>query len=331
MSGMDAAAAPLYPWLAEAWRALDGHWAAGRVPQALLIHGGVGLGKRRLAEIFAGKLLCTAAGEFACGRCAGCRLLQAGAHPDFIKVEPPEPGKAIGVDAIRHLIGDLALKPQYGGFRVILIAPAHQMNLNAANALLKTLEEPAERTAMLLLSDKPSALPPTILSRCQKLAIRLPERGSACGWLAAERPGCEAEVLLAAAQGSPLKALAMADSGVIERRRKAFSECTGLLLGREEPVTVAERWLAEPHEELIDWMMSWTLDLVRLRSAPGWKKLANADFREPLQQVSGRLDLEGLLDHWALLLQSRRALGGQANRQLLLEEVLIRWSGLART
>jgi DNA polymerase-3 subunit delta' len=320
----------LYPWLAAPWRTLGAHVESGRVPQALLIHGVAGLGKMRLAEVFAQRLLCSHPDEFACGECAGCRLFLAGTHPDFIKVQPAEPGKAIGVDSIRHLIADLALKSQYAGFRVVILAPAHQMNLSASNALLKTLEEPAERTVMLLLTEAPSALPATILSRCQKLPVPMPDRESACRWLETASPGCSAEVLLAAAQGAPLKALALAGSEVVERRRTVFAECVSLLLGKQEPVAVAERWQAQPHEEFIDWMLSWTADIIRLASAAGCRQVRNPDLREDLQPLAGRLDLETLFDHWSLLLQSRRALGGQANRQLLLEEVLIHWSGLAR-
>jgi DNA polymerase-3 subunit delta' len=319
----------LYPWLAGPWRTLGVHIESGRVPQALLIHGAAGLGKLRLAEAFAQKLLCGRPAEWACGECPGCRLFLAGTHPDFIRVRPPEPGKAIGVDAIRHLIGDLALKSQYAGFRVVILAPAHQMNLSASNALLKTLEEPAERTVVLLLTEAPSALPATILSRCQKLPLPMPDREAACRWLETASPGCAAEVLLAAAQGSPLRALALAGSNLVEKRRAAFAECVDLLLGRREPIAVAERWHGEAHEEFIDWMLSWTADLIRLGSAADCRPVRNPDLREHLQPLAGRLDLDSLFDHWSLLLQSRRALGGQANRQLLLEEVLIRWSELA--
>lgn len=324
------AGAELYPWLAEPWRTLGARIRSGRVPQALLIHGAAGLGKTRLAEVFAQRLLCGYSNEFACGECPGCRLFLAGTHPDFIQVRPAEPGKAIGVDAIRQLIGDLALKSQYAGFRVVILAPAHQMNLSASNALLKTLEEPAERTVMLLLTEAPSALPATILSRCQKLPVPMPDRETACRWLEAASPGCAGDILLAAAQGSPLKALALAGSDVVERRRAVFSECLAVLSGKQEPVALAERWQARPHEEFIDWMLSWTADLIRLASAPGCGPTRNPDLRGDLQPLAGRLDLESLFDHWSLLLQARRALSGPANRQLLLEEALIRWSGLAR-
>jgi DNA polymerase-3 subunit delta' len=329
MNGMNSAAS-LYPWLESPWRALSAHIEADRVPQALLIHGASGLGKMRLAELFAQRLLCARPDGFACGECAGCRLFLAGTHPDFIRVQPAEPGKAIGVDAVRHLISDLALKAQYGGFRVVVISPAHQMNISAANALLKTLEEPAERTVMLLLTDSPSALPATILSRCQRLPVSMPRRDLACRWLESASPGCPGEVLLAASGGAPLKALALAGSDVAGRRRTVFSECVDVLLGNDEPVAVAERWQSQPHEEIVEWMVSWTADLIRLCSVPGCNGLRNADLRDDLQPLAVQLHLQPLFDLWSLLLQAKRALSGQANRQLLLEELLIHWSGLCR-
>ena len=297
---------PLYPWLTEPWRTLGVHLESGRVPQALLIHGPAGVGKALLAEAFAQKLLCGQPAEFACGQCPGCRLFLAGTHPDFIRVQPAEPGKAINVDAIRHLIDGLALKSQYSGYRVVIVAPAHQMNLNASNALLKTLEEPAERTIMLLLTESPSALPATILSRCQKLPVPMPNREAVHGWLEKECPGAAADVLLAAAEGSPLKALALAGSEVVDRRRAVFAECAGLLRGQLDPVAVAERWQGEPHEQHIDWMISWAADLARMSSAGDECPLRNPDLRGELQVLAYRLDLYNLFEHWSLLLKTRR-------------------------
>lgn len=320
----------LYPWLADPWHTLSAHVNAGRVPQALLIQGAAGIGKLRLAELFAQRLLCQRPGEFACEACPACRLFLAGTHPDFIKVWPPEPGKVIGVDAIRQLISELALKSQFDSYRVVIIAPAHAMNISASNALLKTLEEPAERTVMLLLSEAPASLPATILSRCQRLPVAAPDSESACRWLEARQPGCGPATLLAAARGSPLKALALAGTDVTERRRTVFGEWSGVLLGREEPVAVAARWESQAHEEFVDWMLTWTMDLIRLLSAPGCGRLCNPDLREDLRTLSRRLHLPGLFDHWSLTLSSRRALSGQSNRLLLLEELLIRWARLGR-
>ncbi|CAL1239630.1 DNA polymerase III subunit delta' [Candidatus Methylocalor cossyra] len=319
----------LYPWLAESWGTLDAFLTADRLPQALLIRGAVGVGKTELAERFAQKLLCRRPGRFACGTCGGCRLFVAGNHPDFIPIRPTEPGRAIGVDSIRQLIADLALKPQYGDRRVVVIDPAQQLNGHAANALLKTLEEPAEGTVLVLLADTSAALAPTVVSRCQRLSIPTPDRSLVGRWLEQRHPGCTGAALLAAAQGSPLRAAALAASDVVERRRTAFAEWRGVVLGQKEPVAVAERWEAQPHEELLEWLLSWTADAIRLGSAPGCRPRYNPDLGDGLQVLAGRLDLQRLFEFWTLLLQARLALGGQANRQLLWEEILIRGAQLS--
>ena len=146
-------------WLAPHWQRLTGHIQSARVPQALLIVGRDGVGKARLAETFAQRLLCRTPNEYACGTCHSCRLFAAQTHPDFLRIQPEEPGKAIPVDAIRALIADLSLKPQYSGRRVVLIGMAHQLNVSSANSLLKTLEEPDEHTTLVLLTDSPQSLP----------------------------------------------------------------------------------------------------------------------------------------------------------------------------
>lgn len=324
-------ATTLPPWLEAPWRSLRSHIDADRVPHALLMHGPRGLGKAELAARFAQSLLCHGTtDDWACGQCPSCHLFLADTHPDFQKVGPEEPGKAIKVDAIRGLIGDLALKPQYGGYRIFVLDPAEQMNLNSANALLKTLEEPAERTVLVLISDRPSRLPPTILSRCQKLSIRPPRAEVARRWLERQRPGCAAEVLLSAAGGSPFKALALADTDVVERRRVVFAECEAVLAHRQDPVRIAERWLGASAEECLEWLEAWVADLIVLVMAPGCQRVRNSDLLPDLSRLSGQLSPRRLLDFRAALLDIRQALGGQVNRQLLLEEALIRWSHMDR-
>lgn len=323
-------ATPIPPWLEPVWQSLRSHIDAQRVPQALLLQGARGLGKADLAARFAQRLLCHGAEEWACGQCPACHLFMAGTHPDYQIVGPEEPGKAIKVDAIRGLIGDLALKPQYGGYRVFVLDPAEQMNLNAANALLKTLEEPAERTVLLLISERPSRLPPTILSRCQKLSIRPPKLDMAKPWLERQRPGCAAEVLLSAAGGSPYQALALADTDVVERRRRVFDECVAVLAHRQDPMRVAERWLGQSAEECLEWLEGWVADLIVLVLAPGSRRVRNSDLIPELSRLSGPLSARRLLDFRDVLLEIRQALGGQGNRQLLLEEALIRWSHIDR-
>lgn len=320
------------PWLAPSWRQLNAYVQAHRVPQALLIAGISGLGKMRLAQAFAQRLLCRRSGDVACGECVSCQLFEAQTHPDYLTVEPAEPGKAITVDAIRGLIGRLSLKPQYSGHRVVIIAPAHQMNTAAANSLLKTLEEPDEHTLMLLLTETPSALPATILSRCQRMDIAAPERRQAIDWLGKQDlSGQQAEVLLTLAQGAPLSALTLTKEGIIEQRGSFFAAWRDVLRQAEEPLLVAEKWSKFSCETLTDWMISWVIDLIRLCAAPACRTLNNPDLIESLQATARQLNLKSLFGFLELLNATKRTLAGQVNRQLVLEELLIHWSSMART
>jgi len=316
-------------WLAPQWRTLDAYVQSGRVPQALLIVGKAGVGKTILAEAFSQKLLCRSPSEYACGECVSCKLYAAQTLPDFLRIEPEEAGKIIPVDAIRGLIAKLALKPQYSGRRVVLLSPAHQMNASSANSLLKTLEEPDSHTTLLLLTEAPHLLPATILSRCQRLDIPLPERAVALAWLKEKGQGERAEVLLALARGAPLKALGLANEGIIEKRGEYFSAWQAVLERGAEPSLLAEKWVKFPVETLADWTISWTMDLIRLRAAPACRSLDNPDLADRLQAIAQKLNLPALFGYLDRLTAARRMLAGQANRQLLLEELLILWLGMA--
>jgi DNA polymerase-3 subunit delta' len=316
------------PWLMDSWMQLQRYLQEDRLPQALLIHGAPKLGKADLAVAFAHKLLCTALQPEPCGDCVGCHLFAAGTHPDFLQVAPEEEGKAIKIDAIRKLINDFALKPHYPGFRVFIIHRAESMSTSAANALLKTLEEPAERNVILLLADQIDRLPATILSRCQKLTVRPPRMDSAKSWLLAQRQDCAADVLLAAANGSPIRALELADTDVAARHQTAFDEFAGIIGRGLDPVRVAERWLGESPEECLDWAISWLADLIRLGVTGDASRTRNPDLITDMRDAGTRIGPRQLLDYWAELLNFRQALTGQINRQLLLEDALIRWSRL---
>ena len=315
-----------FPWLSASWRQLTAYLESGRIPQALLITGSSGVGKRQLAQGFAQRLLCRQPGEFACGICPSCLLLSAGNHPDLLKVEPEETGKPITVDAIRNLIEHLALKSQYDGHRCVILEPAQRMNRSAANSLLKTLEEPGERTSLLLLSDSPEELPATILSRCQRLHIATPEPAAALEWLSPRKPGKPAEVLLALAQGAPLRALELDDEALIRQRQDFFSAWRELASNRGDPVQMAEQWQKVSCETLTEWLASWTIDLIRLSADHAGVARNNPDLAEPLQAMARRLNLTKLFRYLDLVHASKKALAGQANRQLVLEELLIRWS-----
>lgn len=211
--------------------------ARERLPHALLIHGPRGVGKLALAERVAQLLLCEHADPAArpCDRCDGCRWYLAGNHPDFRRLEPeaiaklpPEPEEEEGgaaeaparrtkqpsivitIDQVRALADFLHLRSHRGALRVALVHPAEDLYPNAANALLKSLEEPPLGAVFILVSHRPARLLPTVRSRCVAVPVPVPPRHQALRWLASQ--GAEnAERWLAFSGGAPLDALKYAE------------------------------------------------------------------------------------------------------------------------
>jgi DNA polymerase III subunit delta' len=223
----------IYPWQDNLWKNLQARFAE-RVPHALLIHGPEGIGKLALAEHLAHSLLCEAAdrAQAPCGKCDGCRWFRAGSHPDYRRVEPEalalaqpsaveaeepreppsraaKPSTEIKVDQIRALDGFLSVVSHRAGRRVSLVHPVEAMNPNAANALLKALEEPQGQAHFVLVSHRPARLLATVKSRCVAIPVGLPERPVAEHWLGAQGVA-DPDRWLAYAGGAPLRAQAYA-------------------------------------------------------------------------------------------------------------------------
>lgn len=191
------------PWLEPSVHQFQRLLQSGRMPHAVLVAVDTGLGARALLEALAASALCTALTPVgACGQCKSCQLFNAGNHPDFYPIEAD--GNQIKVDQIRSLIGKLATTAQQGGMRLAVIYGAERMNHAAANALLKTLEEPGEQTLILLHTDTPAQLLPTLKSRCQKLAFQAPDNRQIATWLSAQQLATDAMWALPIA-GGPLK------------------------------------------------------------------------------------------------------------------------------
>ncbi len=173
----------MYPWLIPDWHALSQTAAAGRLGHAWLLLGDPGLGKEQLAEQLARLHLCHRPdrGE-PCGQCHSCQLFEKGHHPDLGTLATES--KTIGVEAIREICSRLQNSAQLGRGKVVIIPDAERMTESAANALLKTLEEPAGDSLLLLIASQVSRLLPTILSRCHKHVCQLPAEGETVRWLA---------------------------------------------------------------------------------------------------------------------------------------------------
>ncbi len=197
------------PWTEALEQQLKRQQHLQRMPHALCIEGPAGVGKAVVAERLVGLLLCSAEiGERPCGQCAECQLLQAGTHPDRIQVVPDTAtGKTISVEAVRRLIERISMRPQRQGAQVAVIVPADALNAAAANALLKTLEEPAPDSHLLLLASDPTRLPITVLSRCLRLPVPAPDVLQALDWLTPLTDRAEVGLALELADGRPLLAL----------------------------------------------------------------------------------------------------------------------------
>ena len=207
--------AEAYPWQDSLWQQMAGR---AQHAHAYLLHGPAGIGKRALAERLMASLLCKQpVGLEACGSCKSCSLLAAGSHPDNYILEPEEADKAIKVDQVRELVNFVVQTAQLGGRKVVLVEPVESMNVNAANALLKSLEEPSGNTILLLVSHQSSRLLPTIRSRCVQQACPLPSEVMSLEWLAKALPECsdaQRIELLTLAAGSPLAAVKLQAQGV---------------------------------------------------------------------------------------------------------------------
>jgi DNA polymerase-3 subunit delta' len=318
-----------YPWHAPLWTALQQQ--RERLAHALLLHGRPGLGKRAFALQLAQALLCeTPHGAAACGQCHGCRLYAAGAHPDLAVLGLADGARNITVDQIRTLNDFLALRPHTAERKVVVIAPAEAMNLNAANALLKLLEEPPLGSMLLLVSSHPARLPATIRSRCSRLAFKVPLPPEAAAWLRSQPGGAEAEQLLALAGGAPLRAQSLAAAGFVEQRRQCLQDMAALAAGGADPVVCAARWKDFGTATCLTWLYGFVADLIKMQVAGSGGELLNPEARDLFLGQKNKYEIRLLYDFIDVINEYLRLLGGALEELLLLEDILIRWTRIRR-
>lgn len=320
----------VYPWLEACWHHLAGYIAQQRIPQALIIKGNAGDGKLELAKLFAQALCCgePAATGLPCHSCHSCQLFKADTHPDFLTIEPNAAGKAIGVEMIRQLLGRLSLKPQFQAQRVVLINPADSLNHAAANAFLKCLEEPNERTAFLLVVEHMAKLPATVISRCQIIDMSRVNSDVALAWLQQQHIE-HGTLLLRIARGDPLLAKHYADLGMVSIYHECFHEWLELAEGGVSPVQLAEKWHKRDAVALtvvFTWMLQWLIALVK----QAYRHECLAENEKVLQVLSERLELVKVFHFYDLVLQAIPLFDTSLNTQMLIEQIFIEWSRLTK-
>lgn len=320
------------PWLEPIWDRLCAARTADRLPHALLIAGPRGVGKRQLAGQLARALLCGDPDTrgHACGRCVDCRLAVAGSHPDLQRVVPDPESKSgeIGIEPIRDLAERTSLTPSRSARKLVLIDPADRLNGAAANALLKTLEEPAGAALLCLIAEQPGRLPATIRSRCQWLKVPIPAQAEAMAWLSL-RMGlepAEAAARLRLAYGAPLRALTQVDAAFLEQRRTLFISLLGIASGERDPVGEAGAWNGVGARLSLESLEGWLCDLLRLKVSSEPPRLDDLDARGALAVLAGQVD--GAQAHRLLrrVLEARGLADSTLNPLLMLESLLIEWS-----
>ncbi len=272
----------LFPWQESDWKRL--RELAKRPVHGLLFKGNIGIGKLDLAFSYANSLLCQHPDEdgFACGKCPACHWFEQGTHPDYRLLQPDsmslenedsddiksvtgkKPSKQISVDQVRGLADFFGMSAHQGGRRVIVIHPAETMNANAANALLKNLEEPPPGLLFILISHKPQQLLPTIRSRCLSFALTAPDTGSATTWLA-EQGVKNPAATLAASGFSPLQALQSHEQLNVTERDE-------LLRAIRQPDKLDVFALADLLQKteqalVVQWLQQWCYDLSSMKLA----------------------------------------------------------------
>ncbi len=255
----------IYPWQQTVWQTVQQALQAGHLPHALLFTGEAGCGNEIFMQTLAQSLLCLQPqvhGQ-ACGQCRSCQVFKAHAHPDFMGIGLQDERQAIVIEQIRELLYFLNLSRSYSPRRVITLYPAERMNQNAANSLLKSLEEPAAHTHILLFSANPASLLPTIRSRCQVLRLPLPTTAQALAFLESYSVHTAASTLLNLSHGRPLAALALANSDTLTKRQQWLNHLQQVAQAQGNIVELSAYWEKYDKNVLLDWQFDYLLQQLK--------------------------------------------------------------------
>lgn len=326
------------PWLQPALEHFGQSLDQGRLPHATLITGDRGVGKRQLAELVAGLLVCdrrVAGSRARCGECRQCQLIDGNSHPD-IRVYQPENSRMIRIDQVRALSQFAVASPQVAGVKVAIIDRTDQLNINAANALLKTLEEPVADVVLLLLQETGRPVLPTVRSRCRLLPLATPPAQDAAVWLAAELKGRNTNeqepvpeerqsLALVLAGGAPRLALELLDSGFLAQRDEALEAFRQFMKGQLTVAAAARAFRELGHEATLNLMEGWVNDLARVSAGGSARDPGIAEVVGYLATANQPWRAHRLLD---AIRDSRRALVNNVNPELETDRLLIQWRGL---
>jgi DNA polymerase-3 subunit delta' len=304
---------------------------SGRLAHAYLFHGPAGVGKRTLARMFLKAVACVNRTDGACGLCPPCRMFAAGTYPDLCVLSGAN--RPIGIDQVRQMQRGLRYRP-YGTRHLCLIEDAEEMTVEAANTLLKTLEEPEGPALFILTGSRPDRLPPTVVSRCLKIPFRPLTRDEIIAGL--ENMGFKGDILPVAAalsRGSLGRAAEAAAGREDERRGKAVSLAGALVSGLGTAELCARaRELGERTEllALTEWLLLWYRDLLWWRETQNTGLLVYADHLDEVRRQAGRVTTPVLVQAINVIEDVRKKLLANANVRLAAEVLCLRLAELVQ-
>ncbi len=309
---------------ADITRRLRANIAGGSFPHAVIFSGARGIGKFSVAELTAASLLCNSPTEAPCGRCASCRAIRAGNHPDLFRIAPDTSSKnpTIKIAQIREMLSGIALEPMISDLRVILIDDAHTMNNISQNSILKTIEEPVGRSAFILVTDRRSDLLITLRSRCITLNFdRLTVEEVARGLKAR---GLD-ESIAALADGSLGRAIKLSEEGGLEMRRNVLDVLNRLERMTVEDVFVLTEELSKnPRGTVSDWLTCLEKFLRDALLSDVGARLYNEDVRAELSERRRTLGERRIFEMFDRALEAQRRSATNADLRLICDALMLR-------
>ena len=319
---MDILSADSLPWLNDPQQRMRSALQADRLPHSLLLLSAPGLGAEQLTNWMTALALCESPGERPCDACAACRLLRSDTHPDVHTVRLEEDAQQIKIDQVRELIESLTLKSYRGGYKVGVIEGAEALNANGANAFLKTLEEPAPRTLLIMIARPNHRLPATIASRCLRLTLRPPTTAAALEWLQANSSaGKPWGAALALSGGAPLLAMQLDAEGLSTIDADMRQSMAELSDGSVDITLLSDRWVRSNPGVRITWLENWITQ--RVHAALG--SATSHQTAEPVRLPAALLKpkIRALFELLDAARELRRLASTGMNQQLALEALLM--------
>ncbi len=316
------------PWLNAALRRFEARISRGQTPQALLVHGPAGIGRRHFALGLAARLL---GSGWRPSLDVPADQLAAVPHPDYWSVGLEEESRVIKIDQIRELIQALSLTSHGSGWKVGLVWPAEAMNHNAANTLLKTLEEPPAATTVILVADAPARLPATIVSRCERIRLSPPTPATALAWLSSRHPDRAAcERALGFSSGAPLMARSLLGDdqgpGISQLLEDLGNELQQVIDRKATPGAIARSWAARDAATCLRWLYLQTAEQLRSQvSVPG----DAASVVPPLKIPGAALNMTACCAHLDQVIEAQRLKNRSLNMEAMFADLLMWWYGAA--